>query len=285
MQLWLLSSALPFAALAGTEIPMPSEKAAMGEELSAISKEPSAMDKEPSAVGKKPSAMAKEPPAISKEPSAMGEKTSAVAKEPSAKPRIVARYSEHGISDSSLPKRKVYQYRQANGVMAFSDKPPSSQEYQIILYDCFACRPDSKVNWQAIPLFGSDYAAEIALAAQTYNLDPALIRAVIHAESAFNAKALSRTGAMGLMQLMPDTAKELGVSNAFVVSQNIDAGSRYLAQMLARFDGDMTRALAAYNAGPTTVTQYRGVPPYPETRAYVKRVKILLERYRNLSRA
>ncbi|WP_420877471.1 lytic transglycosylase domain-containing protein [Shewanella indica] len=229
--------------------------------------------------------MGKEPSAISKEPSAMGEKTSAIAKEPSAKPRIVARYSEHGISDSSLPKRKVYQYRQANGVMAFSDNPPCSQEYQIILYDCFACRPDSKVNWQAIPLFGSDYAAEIALAAQTYNLDPALIRAVIHAESAFNAKALSRTGAMGLMQLMPDTAKELGVSNAFVVSQNIDAGSRYLAQMLARFDGDMTRALAAYNAGPTTVTQYRGVPPYPETRAYVKRVKILLERYRNLSRA
>ncbi len=278
MLLWLLSSALPFAALASTEIPMPSEKAAMGEEPSAVGKKPSAMDKEHSAVGKKPSA-------ISKEPSVMGEKISALTKEPSTKPRIVARYSEHGISDSSLPKRKVYQYRQANGVMAFSDKPPGSQEYQIILYDCFACRPDSKVNWQAIPLFDSDYAAEIALAAQTYNLDPALIRAVIHAESAFNAKALSRTGAMGLMQLMPDTAKELGVSNAFVVSQNIDAGSRYLAQMLARFDGDMTRALAAYNAGPTTVTQYRGVPPYPETRAYVKRVKILLERYRNLSRA
>lgn len=272
MLLWLLSSALPFAALAGTEIPMPSEKATMGEELSA-------MDKEHSAVGKKPSAI------MGKEPSVMSENPSAIAKEPSTKPRIVARYSEHGISDSSLPKRKIYQYRQANGVMAFSDKPPGSQEYQIILYDCFACRPDSKVNWQAIPLFDSDYAAEIALAAQTYNLDPALIRAVIHAESAFNAKALSRTGAMGLMQLMPDTAKELGVSNAFVVSQNIDAGSRYLAQMLARFDGDMTRALAAYNAGPTTVTQYRGVPPYPETRAYVKRVKILLERYRNLSRA
>ncbi|MBO2597564.1 lytic transglycosylase domain-containing protein [Shewanella algae] len=233
----------------------------------------------------KEAAMGEEPSAISKEPSAMSENPSAIAIEPSPKPRIVARYSEHGISDSSLPKRKVYQYRQANGVMAFSDKPPGSQEYQIILYDCFACRPDSKVNWQAIPLFDSDYAAEIALAAQTYNLDPALIRAVIHAESAFNAKALSRTGAMGLMQLMPDTAKELGVSNAFVVSQNIDAGSRYLAQMLARFDGDMTRALAAYNAGPTTVTQYRGVPPYPETRAYVKRVKILLERYRNLSRA
>ncbi|MBO2593245.1 lytic transglycosylase domain-containing protein [Shewanella algae] len=250
-----------------------------------MGEDPSAISKKPSAVGKEPSAISKEPSAISKEPSVMGEKISALTKEPSTKPRIVARYSEHGISDSSLPKRKVYQYRQANGVMAFSDKPPGSQEYQIILYDCFACRPDSKVNWQAIPLFDSDYAAEIALAAQTYNLDPALIRAVIHAESAFNAKALSRTGAMGLMQLMPDTAKELGVSNAFVVSQNIDAGSRYLAQMLARFDGDMTRALAAYNAGPTTVTQYRGVPPYPETRAYVKRVKILLERYRNLSRA
>jgi soluble lytic murein transglycosylase-like protein len=84
------------------------------------------------------------------------------------------------------------------------------------------------------------------------------------------------------MQLMPKTARELGVDNAFSAAQNIDAGSRYLAQMLQRFDGNISLACAAYNAGPTTVSNYKGVPPYPETQAYVERVGILLQRYRTL---
>jgi len=212
------------------------------------------------------------------------------------KPHYKASYSKEGIlgnstlsASSSLPpppskdadnQLKVYQYRQENGVMAFSDHAPGAAQYQVLLYDCYACQPDSGLDWKSMPLFSRDYNELINLAASAHNLEPALIRAVIHAESAFNVFALSRTGAMGLMQLMPETAKELGVKNPFKPEQNIDGGSKYLARMLQRFDGDIDLACAAYNAGPSNVTHYKGIPPYPETQAYVKRVKILLERYR-----
>jgi soluble lytic murein transglycosylase-like protein len=128
------------------------------------------------------------------------------------KPRIVARYSETGIvSTEGLEKLKVYQYKQANGVTVFTDKAPVNSQYQILLYDCFACRPDSIIDWNGIRLFTTNYDALISHAADTHQLEPALIRAVIHAESAFNARAISRSGAMGLMQLMPGTAKDMGV--------------------------------------------------------------------------
>lgn len=112
----------------------------------------------------------------------------------------------------------------------------------------------------------------IQQAAAKYNLAPELIRSVIRAESNFQAGAVSSAGAKGLMQLMPETAKELGVTNVFDVQQNIDGGARYLRQMLDRFGGDLKRALAAYNAGPGAVEQYNGDVPYAETRQYVKRV-------------
>lgn len=197
------------------------------------------------------------------------------------KPHIVASYSKQGLIKAKKTKKiTVYQYRQANGVMAFSDTPPEKANYQVYLYDCFACRPDSEIDWQSIALYLDKHEAVIRREAKRYDLDPALIRAVIHAESSFDVQALSKTGAMGLMQLMPATAKEMGVSDAFNPIQNIRGGSRYLAKMLTRFHGDIELACAAYNAGATTVTQYNGIPPYPETQAYVKRVKILLKRYR-----
>jgi len=112
----------------------------------------------------------------------------------------------------------------------------------------------------------------IQRAAAKYNLSPELIRSVIRTESNFQVDAVSRAGAKGLMQLMPETAKELGVTNVFDVQQNIDGGARYLRQMLDRFGGDMKRALAAYNAGPGAVEQFNGNVPYAETRQYVKRV-------------
>lgn len=115
-------------------------------------------------------------------------------------------------------------------------------------------------------------AALVNSASNRHLVDADLIASVIHAESNFNPHALSPKGAQGLMQLTPKTAARFGVNNPFQPEANIDAGSRYLRELLLRYDGDVIKALAAYNAGPARVALYRGVPPYPETRAYVARV-------------
>jgi soluble lytic murein transglycosylase-like protein len=113
--------------------------------------------------------------------------------------------------------------------------------------------------------------------ARRHGLDPALVLAVASVESGFRPKAVSPKGAQGLMQLMPATATSLGVADAFDPETNLEGGSRYLAELIALYDGDLTKALAAYNAGPGAVKRHGGVPPYQETRAYVKKV---LERYK-----
>jgi len=112
----------------------------------------------------------------------------------------------------------------------------------------------------------------VSAASTRNNIDPDLIFSVIRAESGFNPNAVSRKGAQGLMQLMPQTAAWLGVENAFDPAANVEGGTRYLGQLLARYHNDLALALAAYNAGPERVEQYQGVPPYAETRVYVARV-------------
>jgi len=112
----------------------------------------------------------------------------------------------------------------------------------------------------------------INLASVRYHLDPDLVNSVIHAESGFNANAVSRKGAQGLMQLMPQTASQLGVRNAFDPGANVDGGTRYLRELLVRYNFDLIKALAAYNAGTQRVEQYHGVPPFNETQAYVAKV-------------
>jgi soluble lytic murein transglycosylase-like protein len=105
-----------------------------------------------------------------------------------------------------------------------------------------------------------------------HHLDPDLINSVIHAESGFNPRAVSPKGARGLMQLMPQTASRLGVVNSFDPGDNLEGGTRYLRELLERYNFDLIKALAAYNAGPQRVEQYHGVPPYYETQAYVARI-------------
>jgi soluble lytic murein transglycosylase-like protein len=112
----------------------------------------------------------------------------------------------------------------------------------------------------------------VASASGRYRLDPDLVNSVIRAESGFNVRAVSRKGAQGLMQLMPETALKLGVPNAFDPRANVEGGTRYLRELLERYNFDLIKALAAYNAGPQRVEQFGGVPPYYETRAYVARV-------------
>jgi soluble lytic murein transglycosylase-like protein len=127
------------------------------------------------------------------------------------------------------------------------------------------------------------FKAEIDAAAAKYGVDPALLRGLIRQESNFNPNAGSPAGAQGLCQLMPGTAAALGCTNVHDPAQNIDAGARYLRQQLDAFGGDVSKALAAYNAGPGAVKRYGGVPPYAETQNYVRQVQAYADEYRRQS--
>lgn len=116
-------------------------------------------------------------------------------------------------------------------------------------------------------------------ASKRHNVKTSLVLAVIHQESGFKDNAVSSAGAQGLMQLTPQTARHLGVRNAMNPKENINGGVKYLRQLLNMFKGDTTKALAAYNAGPGSVIRYKGVPPYRETKAYVKNVMRLMKDY------
>jgi soluble lytic murein transglycosylase-like protein len=174
----------------------------------------------------------------------------------------------------------IYKYSESDDVTVFTNKKPSHiTEFEVLKYDCYACNPDSKIDWYRVRLNLTSFSDAVSQAAKKHQVDPALIRALMHAESAFNPNAVSHKGAQGLMQLMPGTAKELGVQDALIPSQNIAGGAKYIAQLLKRFNGNIQLATAAYNAGPGAVKKYNGVPPYKETEVYVERVGILHKRY------
>jgi len=181
---------------------------------------------------------------------------------------------------AAVKQTLIYKYPQSNDVTMFTNqKPQHVTTFEVLKFDCYACNPWSKIDWYRVKLNLTAYSVPVKQAAKQHRVDPALLRALIHAESAFNAKALSHKGAQGLMQLMPATAAELGVENALDPEQNILGGARYIAQLLKQFNGNISYATAAYNAGPNAVKKYKGIPPYKETEVYVERVGILHRRY------
>jgi hypothetical protein len=122
------------------------------------------------------------------------------------------------------------------------------------------------------------FAEAIGIAARRHEVDPVLLTAMAEVESAFDDRAVSHKGALGLLQLMPETAERFGVGDVFDATQNVDGGARYLRWLLERYDGRTELALAGYNAGEAAVDRYQGIPPFPETRAYVSRVLAGVER-------
>jgi len=168
----------------------------------------------------------------------------------------------------------IYRYIDENGVMHFTNTPTSStQNFKLFL------REKPKIN----PRYSSKkYDDIIATAAQRYGVSFSLLKAIIKAESGFDPRAVSKKGAKGLMQIMPENFKLLGIKDPFDPKQNINAGARYFKQMYDRFKGKLALSLAAYNAGPTAVERYNTVPPYDETEAYVEKVLKYYYNYKNL---
>ena len=174
---------------------------------------------------------------------------------------------------SALPAQaQIYTWRDASGHLVLSNAPRGDRTARTATYvppDAAFVRPGARPP-RAIA--SSRYDDLIREHANLHGLSPDLVRAVIQAESNFNPYAISPKGAMGLMQLMPATARELGVANPFHPEDNIRGGVSYLAGLLARYDHNVELALAAYNAGPGSVERYGAVPPYRETKNYVKKI-------------
>jgi len=164
----------------------------------------------------------------------------------------------------------IYRYEDEEGVVHFTDAP-TDKKFKVFLRDL---RKDRQLRTRFKVAQGNpqEYEHLIQSSAAKYGVSAALVKAVIQAESGYNPNAVSRAGASGLMQLMPGTAKQLKVADAFNPKQNVDGGVRYLKFLLDTFKGDVSLALAAYNAGMGKVAKYGGIPPYEETRTYVSRV-------------
>ncbi|TPG47859.1 lytic transglycosylase domain-containing protein [Rhodanobacter glycinis] len=179
----------------------------------------------------------------------------------------------------------VYRIVRQDGSVEYTNLRPAGQQGHAVtmlfsyIATCAACNLHSTIRWGSVSLNLTAYADTIRAASIEYGVDEAFLRAIIHAESAFNPRALSLKGAQGLMQLMPGTANDMGVLDAFNSDQNIRGGARYLGLLLHNFDGNERLAAAAYNAGPGAVQRYKGVPPYAETMVYVERVDTLRKRY------
>ena len=166
-----------------------------------------------------------------------------------------------GSSFVDIPTADIEHFEK-DSTPVFASPNPLANHASLTTATALATRPSSTRNLNDV----------VNSVSSQYHLDPDLVASVIRAESGFNPHAVSPKGARGLMQLMPKTASQLGVPNAFDPQSNVQGGTRYLRELMERYNFDIVKALAAYNAGPQRVEQYRGVPPYYETRAYVARI-------------
>jgi len=177
----------------------------------------------------------------------------------------------------------MYRFTDEDGVVHYTNvRPQGRKNVKSFSFPCYASDPScQQLDWEKVPLNRLAFEHEISAAARGFNVDESLIRAIIHAESAYQSDALSPRGAQGLMQLMPATQQELQVQDVFDPVSNIQGGTLYLSRLMDEFDNNVELAAAAYNAGAGAVRQYGGVPPYKETREYVRRIRILYRRYRS----
>jgi soluble lytic murein transglycosylase-like protein len=184
---------------------------------------------------------------------------------------------------SRVLRGAVYRFVK-DGVVHYTNVAPGRGASAKLLFtyveSCYACSAMPGVNFGSVKLNTSAFTSEIHSAAQAFGVDEAVVRAIIHAESAYRANAVSHAGAQGLMQLIPATASRFGVSDPFDPAQNIRGGVQYLAWLMKRYSSNLNLVAAAYNAGEGAVDRNGGIPPYSETRRYVQRVGQLADRYR-----
>ncbi len=216
------------------------------------------------------------------------ERTEPTQKTTSSSPVVNSKTSDNEIKFLRKGYTTIYTWLDANDVRNSSSSKPRGVanvqtkrvEYDIFsIPSCYACKATASVNFGNVKLNLQAFANEIQRSAQKYGVDEAIVRAIIHAESAFRPHVVSPKNAQGLMQLIPATAKRFGVRDAFNPAQNIEGGVQYLAFLLKRYNNDLTLTAAAYNAGEGAVARYKGVPPYKETKNYVVRVGQLADRY------
>ena len=198
---------------------------------------------------------------------------------------------------SGAASADVYVFRDGKGNVVLTDQAQYGTQKPVFAYKAQPTATDTSTGTvvrhvvRTLPagketkkiVFYKKHSAMIRAAAAKYELDPTLVSALVAVESNYNENAISKAGAVGLMQLMPQTAYQLGVKNPYDPEQNVEAGTKYLRYLIERFEGNVTHAIAAYNAGPINVEEYGGVPPFSETRRYVNKIYSLYKGARKLN--